>query len=66
MIYLGVTIAARWRNGKAWTAILSYVPSITGTILLATLPGTNKVVLLVCYWISGVLFYHFEQLLEQP
>jgi len=51
-IYLGVTIAARWSNGKVWTAILSYVPAIIGTILVATLPGTNKVGLLFCYWVS--------------
>jgi len=51
-IYLGVTIAARWKDGKAWTAMLNYVPSIIGTILVATLPGTNKVGLLFSYWIS--------------
>jgi hypothetical protein len=53
VIYIGVTIAARWKDGKAWTAMLSYVPSIIGTILVATLPGTNRVSLLVCYWISS-------------
>jgi len=47
-----VTVAARWRNGKAWTAILSYVPTIIGAVLVATLPGTNKVGLLFCYWVS--------------
>ncbi|KAF9792773.1 MFS general substrate transporter [Thelephora terrestris] len=51
-VYLGVTIAARWKNGKAWTAMLSYVPSVIGTILVATLPGTNKIGLLFSYWIS--------------
>jgi len=52
VIYLGVTIAARWKDGKAWTAMLNYVPSILGTILVATLPGTNRVGLLFSYWIS--------------
>lgn len=52
-IYLGVTIAARWKDGKAWTAMLSYVPSIIGTILVATLPGTNKIGLLFSFWTAG-------------
>jgi len=47
-----VTIAARWKDGKAWTAMLNYVPSVIGTILVATLPGTNKVGLLFSYWVS--------------
>jgi len=52
-IYLGVTIAARWKDGKAWTAILNYIPSVIGTILVATLPATNKVGLLFSYWIAS-------------
>lgn len=62
MIYLGVTIAARWKDGKAWTAMLSYVPSIIGTILVATLPGMNRVGLLFCYWISSEFSITSEQL----
>jgi hypothetical protein len=54
-VFLGVTIAARWKNGQAWAAMLSYVPSIIGTILVATLPGTNKFALLFSYWISSTL-----------
>jgi hypothetical protein len=53
VVLLGVTIAARWKDGKAWTAMLSYVPSVLGTILVAALPGTNKIGLLFTYWISS-------------
>lgn len=59
-IYLGVTIAARWKDGKAWTAILGYVPSVIGTILVATLPGTTKVGLLFSYWVSSVFSHHYS------
>ena len=52
-VFIGVTIAARWKDGKAYAAMLSYVPSIIGTILVATLPGTNKIGLLFSYWISS-------------
>jgi len=55
VVYFGVTVAARWKDGKAWTAMLCYVPTIVGTLLIATLPGTNKVGLLFCYWVSSGL-----------
>ena len=38
--------------------MLSYVPSVIGTILVATLPGTNKVGLLFSYWISSAFSRH--------
>jgi hypothetical protein len=65
-VYLGVTIAARWKNGKAWTAMLSYVPSVIGTILVATLPGTNKIGLLFSYWISSTLFPRLPTVHQNP
>lgn len=65
-IYLGVTIAARWKDGKAWTAILNYVPSVIGTILVATLPGTNKVGLLFSYWISSTFSHHHPTVSSRP
>lgn len=66
VIYLGVTIATRWKDGKAWTAILCYLPSIIGTILVATLPGTNRVGLLFCYWISSAFSITLETLRRLP
>ena len=38
--------------------MLNYVPSVIGTILVATLPGTNKVGLLFSYWISSTFPRH--------
>ena len=61
-----MTIAARWKDGKAWTAILNYVPSVIGTILVATLPGTNKIGLLFSYWISSTFFYTIQQFRQNP
>jgi hypothetical protein len=46
--------------------MLSYVPSVIGTILVATLPGTNKIGLLFSYWISSTLFPRLPTVQQHP
>jgi len=51
-IFLAVTAAAHWRNGRAYSAVLSFIPSIVGCILLIALPSHNKIGLLFSYWLT--------------
>ena len=58
--------AARCKDAKGWTAMLSYVPSVVGTVLVATLPITNKIGLLVSYWISCTYSFHLPTIRRNP
>jgi len=51
-IYLGVVAAAHWKNGRAYAAVLSFVPSILGCFLVNFLPTENRIGLLFGYWLS--------------
>lgn len=51
-IYLAVQGATYWKNGRAYSAALSFVPSILGCILLIALPFSNRIGLLFSYWLT--------------
>ncbi|KAL4077287.1 major facilitator superfamily domain-containing protein [Scleroderma yunnanense] len=50
-IWLGVKLASTRNIGRAHACVLMYIPAIVGTILVSTLPFTDKVGLLFSYWI---------------
>ena len=52
-IYIGVTIASRIPNSRAWVAIISMVPMILSVFLVNFLPWHDKVGLLFSVWLSG-------------
>ncbi|KAI0318837.1 major facilitator superfamily domain-containing protein [Amylostereum chailletii] len=45
-------IASYWKNGRAFTACLMFIPAILGSILVITLPAHLKIGLLFSYWLS--------------
>ncbi|KAJ7050639.1 MFS general substrate transporter [Mycena amicta] len=52
-IFTGVHISAR-TGSRAWVAFVYFIPNILGTILVNTLPWSNKVGLLFSVWLTGV------------
>ncbi|KAF8519820.1 MFS general substrate transporter [Gautieria morchelliformis] len=53
-IWTGVTLAARYKDARAWVSIIYFVPNILGSILVNTLPWSDKVGLLFSCWITSV------------
>jgi len=51
-VYLAVTSASYWKNGRAYSAALSFLPSILGCILLIALPFHDRIGLLFSYWLT--------------
>ncbi|KAI0273412.1 MFS general substrate transporter [Gloeopeniophorella convolvens] len=51
-IWLGTTLASLPYVGRAYAAVIMYIPAIIGSILVTTLPAHNKVGLLFTYWLS--------------
>ncbi|KAF7368535.1 MFS general substrate transporter [Mycena venus] len=52
-IWTGVIVVAR-TGSRAWVAVLYYIPNILGTILVTTLPWSNKVGLVCSAFLTGV------------
>ncbi|KAJ7806791.1 MFS general substrate transporter [Mycena olivaceomarginata] len=52
-IWAGVTISAK-TGSRAWVAFIFYLPPILGTILVSTLPWSNKVGLMLCVYINVI------------
>lgn len=50
-VWLGVVLASRGAIGHAYASVLMYIPAILGTILVSTLPFSDKIGLLFSYWI---------------
>lgn len=53
-IWTGVNIAARWKNGLAYTGTIYFIPNILGSILVSALPWSNRAGLLASVYITGV------------
>lgn len=53
-ILAGVFLVSKFKNAIAWVGILFFMPSIVGTILETSLPGNDKIGLLLSYWTTGV------------
>ncbi|KAG1826874.1 MFS general substrate transporter [Suillus subaureus] len=51
-IWLGVVLASEPSIGRSYAGVLMYIPAILGSILVSTLPFSNKIGLLFSYWIS--------------
>ncbi|TFY78840.1 hypothetical protein EWM64_g5176 [Hericium alpestre] len=51
-IFIAVTVASVWPNGRIYAAVLCFVPALIGTILVSTLAFHIKGGLLVSYWLS--------------
>ncbi|TBU35510.1 MFS general substrate transporter [Dichomitus squalens] len=52
VIWCTVTSATYWKNGRAYSGFLAYCVAILGSILVNTLPSSDRVGLLFSYWIS--------------
>ena len=52
-IFIGVRIAARCRDSRAYVAALSFVPNILSAVLINLLPWEDKVGLLFSGWLNG-------------
>jgi MFS family permease len=63
VIWLGVNLAAQRQIGRAYACVLMFIPALLGSILVSTLPATNKVGLLFSYWIGITVFVPFVILL---
>ncbi|KAG8748239.1 hypothetical protein FRC10_007628 [Ceratobasidium sp. 414] len=53
-IWTGVTLAGKWKNGRAYVSAIYFFPNVLGSILVNTLPWSNKIGLLFSVWITGV------------
>ncbi|KAL0950628.1 hypothetical protein HGRIS_007418 [Hohenbuehelia grisea] len=53
-IWTGVTIAARWKDSRAYVSVIYMVPNILGVFLINFLPWNDKVGLLFGIWLTGV------------
>ncbi|TFY77932.1 hypothetical protein EWM64_g6083 [Hericium alpestre] len=51
-IFISVTLAAVWPNGRIYAAVLCFLPALVGTFLVSTLAFYIKGGLLVSYWLS--------------
>ncbi|TFY71367.1 hypothetical protein EVG20_g1640 [Dentipellis fragilis] len=52
-IWIAVTVASAWPNGRIYAAVLCFIPSIVGSVLVSVLPFHLKGGLLVSYWLSS-------------
>ncbi|KIJ29236.1 hypothetical protein M422DRAFT_129392, partial [Sphaerobolus stellatus SS14] len=53
-IWSAITLAARYKNLMAYTAILYFVPHDIASILMLTLPWSNKIGLLMSLYVTGI------------
>ncbi|KAF9447764.1 MFS general substrate transporter [Macrolepiota fuliginosa MF-IS2] len=53
-IWVGITIAARIPNSRAYVGALFMVPNLLGVFLINFLPWSDKVGLLFAQWVTGV------------
>ena len=54
-IWVGVSIASRVPNSRAYVGTLFMIPNILGVFLVNFLPWENKIGLLFSVWITGML-----------
>lgn len=54
-IWTGVTLAARYKDARAWVAIVYFLPNWLGVLLINLLPWSDKVGLLFGQWLTGEL-----------
>ncbi|KAF8583146.1 MFS general substrate transporter [Ramaria rubella] len=52
-VWVGVTLVARYKNSRAYIAMLNFAPMILGAILVNTLPWGDRVGLLCGMWLNG-------------
>lgn len=53
-IWTGVLLVGRYPNSRAYVSIIYFIPNVLGSILMNTLPWSDKVGLLFGAWITGV------------
>ncbi|KZV92894.1 MFS general substrate transporter [Exidia glandulosa HHB12029] len=53
-IWTGVTLVSKWKNSRAYVAVIYFIPNIAGTIMINTIPWENKIGLLFSIWLTGV------------
>lgn len=54
-IWVGVSIASRIPNSRAYVGTIFMIPNLVGVFLINLLPWTNKVGLLFAQWTTGAL-----------
>ncbi|EIN05062.1 MFS general substrate transporter [Punctularia strigosozonata HHB-11173 SS5] len=53
-IWTGVTLAARWKDARAYVGAVYFLPNLLGVLLVNFLPWSDKVGLLFGQWLTGV------------
>lgn len=53
-IFVGVTVAAKFKDARAYVGAAWFLPNIVGVLLINLLPWSNKVGLLFGQWTTGV------------
>ena len=53
-IFTGVTVAAKFKDARAYVGASWFLPNILGVLLINLLPWSNKVGLLFGQWLTGV------------
>lgn len=53
-IFVGVNVAARYTNARAYVGAIWFIPNVLGSILINVIPWENKVGLLFSQWLTGV------------
>lgn len=53
-IWMGVTLAARITNGRAYVGAVYYIPSLVGVLMIEFLPWGNQVGLLFGIWLVDI------------
>ncbi|GJJ14246.1 hypothetical protein Clacol_008510 [Clathrus columnatus] len=51
---LGIILVAKFNNSRAWTAIGFFIPNVLGSILVNTLPWSDKIGLLLSLYVGGL------------
>lgn len=52
-IFVGVNVAARYTNARAYVGAIWFIPNVLGSILINVIPWENKVGLLFSQWLTG-------------
>ncbi|KAF7980220.1 hypothetical protein HWV62_39331 [Athelia sp. TMB] len=53
-ILIGMHLATRIKNGRAYVGMLCFIPDLLGVLIVTLLPWSNKVGLLCGVWLTGV------------
>jgi MFS transporter, ACS family, allantoate permease len=53
-IFVGVTVAAKYKDARGIVGAVWFIPNLVGVLLINLLPWSNKIGLLFAQWTTGV------------